>query len=54
MCIRDRYLVKSAMIKSVYGAFAAFPVFLIWLHFSWVVVLFGGLLAARLSLRRGR
>lgn len=50
----ELYLVKSAMIKSVYGAFAAFPVFLIWLHFSWVVVLFGGLLAARLSLRRGR
>ena len=25
----------------VYGAFAAFPVFLLWLHVSWLIVLFG-------------
>ena len=40
------FLVSSAMLKSIYGAFAAFPVFLVWLHLSWAVVLFGGLIAA--------
>ena len=40
------YLASSAILKSVYGAFAAFPVFLVWLHLSWAVVLFGGLIAA--------
>ena len=47
--IFELYLVKSALLKSIYGAFAAFPVFLIWLHLSWVVVLIGGLIAATLS-----
>jgi len=45
----ELYLASSAMLKSVYGAFAAFPVFLVWLHLSWAVVLFGGLIAATLS-----
>ena len=45
----ELYLVQSAVIKSIYGAFAAFPVFLVWLHLSWVVVLVGGLIAASLS-----
>jgi len=40
------YLASSAILKSVYGAFAAFPVFLVWLHLSWAVILFGGLIAA--------
>ena len=44
--IFEIFLVKSAMLKSIYGAFAVFPVFLVWLHFSWAVVLFGGLIAA--------
>lgn len=43
------YLASSAVLKSVYGAFAAFPVFLIWLHLSWAVVLFGGLVVATTS-----
>lgn len=45
----ELYLVSSAMLKSIYGAFAAFPVFLVWLHLSWAVVLFGGLIAAKVS-----
>jgi membrane protein len=49
----ELYLVSSALLKSVYGAFAAFPVFLVWLHLSWAVVLFGGLIAATTS-RPGR
>lgn len=43
------FLVSSATLKSIYGAFAVFPVFLVWLHLSWAVVLFGGLLAATVS-----
>jgi membrane protein len=30
----------------VYGAFAAFPVFLRWVYFSWLVTLAAALLAA--------
>src|SRR5207237_3630180 len=29
------YLVKVPTYKAVYGAFAAFPVFLLWVYFSW-------------------
>ncbi|UCV12560.1 YihY family inner membrane protein [Dechloromonas denitrificans] len=47
--IFEFYLGSSAMLKNIYGAFAAFPVFLIWLHLSWAVVLFGGLIAATVS-----
>ena len=36
-------------LKSIYGAFAVFPVFLVWLHLSWAVVLFGGLIVATMS-----
>lgn len=32
----------------VYGAFAVIPIFLIWLHLSWSVVLFGALIVAEL------
>lgn len=42
----ELYLVKSALMKSIYGAFAAIPVFLVWLHLSWVVILLGGLFVA--------
>jgi membrane protein len=52
--IFELYLVSSAMLKSIYGAFAAFPVFLIWLHLSWAIVLFGGLMVAKLSRQAAR
>jgi membrane protein len=42
----ETFFVSSAILKSVYGAFAALPVFLAWLHLSWAVVLIGGLIAA--------
>jgi membrane protein len=45
----ELYLASSAMLKSIYGAFAAIPIFLVWLHLSWAIVLFGGLLAARMT-----
>lgn len=49
----ELFLVSSAMLKSIYGAFAAFPVFLVWLHLSWAVVLLGGLIAAKVNSRSG-
>ncbi len=40
--------------RLVYGAFAALPIFLMWLHLSWTVVLVGALVAAVLpEWRRG-
>jgi len=42
----ELYLSSSAVLASVYGAFAALPVFLVWLHLSWAVILMGGLVAA--------
>jgi membrane protein len=45
------YLLKLPTYKAVYGAFAVFPVFLLWLYFSWLVTLAAALLAA--SLGRG-
>jgi membrane protein len=44
--IFETFLVSSALFKSVYGAFAALPVFLVWLHLSWAVILLGALIAA--------
>lgn len=44
----ELYLASVGTFKSIYGAFAAMPIFLIWLHLSWAVVLFGGLIAATL------
>lgn len=50
----EMFLVSSAILKSIYGAFAAFPVFLVWLHLSWAVILFGGLIVAAASRRAKR
>jgi membrane protein len=49
----ELYLGASDVYKSIYGALAALPIFLVWLQLSWAIVLFGGLLAARLN-RSGR
>jgi membrane protein len=51
--IFEFYLASAGVLKSVYGAFAVFPVFLLWLHLSWAVVLFGGLLVASLRSEKG-
>lgn len=35
------FQVKSASYGAIYGGFAAFPLFLIWLNYSWLIILFG-------------
>ncbi len=42
----ELYLGSVANFRGVYGAFAAVPIFLVWLQLSWAVVLLGGLIAA--------
>ena len=44
------YLVQLPTYKAVYGAFAAFPLFLLWLYFSWLVTLIAAMIAANLAL----
>lgn len=43
------YLIKLPTYKAVYGAFAVFPVFLLWVYFSWLVTLTAALVAANLA-----
>jgi membrane protein len=46
------YLVKLPTYKAVYGAFAVFPLFLLWMYFSWLVTLIAAMIAANLALDR--
>jgi membrane protein len=54
------YITRFPTYRLVYGAFAAIPIFLVWLYVSWVVVLFGATLTAMIpgyrvvAERRGR
>jgi membrane protein len=43
------YIAKFPTYTLVYGAFAAIPIFMLWLYLSWVVVLFGATLTAMLQ-----
>jgi len=43
------YVLKFPTYKAVYGAFAMFPVFLLWVYFSWLVTLGAALVAANLG-----
>ena len=43
------YLLKIPTYKAVYGAFAVFPVFLLWVYYSWLVTLAAALIAANLA-----
>lgn len=43
------YIKSFGTFKLVYGAFASFPIFLLWLYVSWVIVLAGAVLSACLS-----
>jgi membrane protein len=46
------YLLKVPAYKAMYGAFAAFPVFLLWVYFSWLVTLTAALITANLARAR--
>jgi membrane protein len=48
------YVLKVPTYKAVYGTFAAFPVFLLWLYFSWLVTLTAALIAANLARTKPR
>ena len=48
------YVTRFAEYKLVYGAFAAVPIFLMWIYLSWLVVLFGAVVAAVLPEWRER
>ena len=43
------YLFKMPTYQAMYGAFAVFPVFLLWVYFSWLVTLAAALIAANLG-----
>lgn len=42
------YVVKLPTYALIYGAFAAMPIFLLWLYLSWSMILIGALLTAEL------
>jgi membrane protein len=42
------YISQVSTYTTIYGAFAALPVFLIWVYLSWLSVLFGAIVAANL------
>lgn len=42
------YIVKFPTYTLIYGAFAAMPIFLLWLYLSWSVILIGALVTAEL------
>jgi membrane protein len=48
------YVLKIPTYKAVYGAFAAFPVFLLWVYFSWLVTLTAALITANLARANSR
>lgn len=43
------YITKFPTYTLVYGAFATIPIFLLWVYLSWLVILFGAVIAATLS-----
>jgi membrane protein len=47
------YFIGRGSVRSIYGAFAALPLFLLWVYFSWYVLLFGAAIAATLPRLRG-
>ena len=46
------YVSQISTYTTIYGAFAALPVFLIWIYLSWLSVLFGAIVAANLPYLR--
>ena len=48
------YLVKLPTYRTVYGSFAAVPMFLLWMYFSWLVTLLAAMVTANLARTRRR
>ncbi|MGJ7507416.1 YihY family inner membrane protein [Variovorax sp. GT1P44] len=48
------YLVKVPTYKALYGTFAALPMFLLWVYFSWLVTLVAAMMTANLAATRRR
>lgn len=48
------YFTQVPTYTAVYGTFATFPLFLLWMYISWIVVLFGAMIAAYLPALRVR
>lgn len=46
------YLVKLPTYRTVYGSFATFPMFLLWMYFSWLVTLLAAMVTANLARAR--
>lgn len=46
------YVSQISTYTAIYGAFAALPVFLIWVYLSWLSILFGAIVAANLPYLR--
>ncbi len=43
------YISNFPTYKLIYGAFASIPIFLMWIYMSWLIILFGAVIAASLS-----
>ena len=43
------FILKSATYKTLYGAMAILPIFLVWMYMAWAVVIFGAVLTAALE-----
>lgn len=43
------FMIKAATYKTLYGALATLPVFLIWMYLAWAVVIFGAVVTAALE-----
>lgn len=48
----DWYIATFTNVRSVYGTLGAFPIFMIWLYFTWLTILFGMEIVAFLSGRK--
>lgn len=49
------FVLKFSNYRAIYGALAAFPIFLVWIYFSWLITLLGALVASLVPLvKHGR
>ncbi|WP_407899858.1 YihY family inner membrane protein [Ferrigenium sp. UT5] len=48
------YITQFPTYKLVYGAFASLPIFLLWIYLSWLMLLFGAIIAAAIPHWRSR